>query len=772
MKIKIEHILFSIFILIFTFPGIDPIIVPQLDTSYLLAYNYLLVHNVDFLQYLTFTFGPLAFIKHPLPIGDNLAWGIFLQALLQFFFIFFALRFSNKNTKNKTFSFLIVFFFTALLSFDYYFYGLLLLLLFSYRNKKNLSYLVWAAFLVAIAVLIKVNIGLICILIFGSFMLIDLFQNKKYLPFVTSVAFTLVFFLLMYLFVYGNFAYLFRYINSWLVLTLENSSSLTLNPDNNWYLVLGSVLLLLLVPIFQKDKITWIFFGTIILAYYANIKYAFAREDTFHVQVLFDFLLLMIFILMLVIKKAKPITLILMMLSLFFFYENSLSLSTTEEVKKNIFAGFHNFNSEVIYFNEFQNQAIDSSLVCTADKELPKSVLNLIKGQSIDFYPWECSFVIANKLNYKPRPMLQSGSLPEKIDRLNADFISSDEAADFMLWEFNEEGRLASYDDRYQLNSEGQYLEAFFNNYALIFKNEDFALFKNTSDSILNSPKVILQKQYLFNEWIDIPAHEMGVLKIKFEIGKTGLGKLVNAFYKDAAYFIEYKLDNGSIIKHRFAPANAQSGLWVTPYLTDLNTTLAGYPVQQIRLTYEEEGGIVKEEIELNWLLSTFKKQMQSKNADWFDEEKVLFDVLNGFEEIHPQWKYGRMTFDSSKAFSGDDSFLLDSANVYSPTFTFKPSQFLDTVNAMLIIDFVSNFDSAAKPYLVLEHKNDSARLSYFSKAINADFNVAGTWNNTRYTKIVQPTSDTSEHFKIYFWNSRKKGKINIDDVRIRLLRF
>ncbi|MDZ7742953.1 MAG: hypothetical protein U5Q03_14775 [Bacteroidota bacterium] len=772
MKHKPVLFLLSIVLLIFTFPGNDAIIIPQLDTSYLLAYNYMFAHHTDYLQYLTFTFGPLAILKHPLPIGSNLWYGIIFQAILQFAFIYTAFLAARAKNRKLIPFILLMFFFAVLLSFDYYFYGLILFLILFHQKRPALTYVIRIAFLTALACLIKVNIGLISILIFGSYMLIHAFSSRKAAQLLYGMLFTILFFLLMWLLIFGNFDYLWRYISSFVSLSIANSSSLSLNPDNNWYWLSFSLLLFLAVPFLEQDKKTRILYGSILLALFASFKYAMAREDTFHIQTFLDFILLIIFVMLMSNKKLKVVSLLALMLSLFFFYENTFTLGTAKEIKRNLFSGFHNFNRQVLHLNTFSENALDSSLVKLEEQKLPEPVLQLIGESSIDFYPWEVSYYLVNDLNYKPRPMIQSGSLPESIDRINAEYLESQDAAEYMLWEFDQEyAGLTSYDERYQLNSEQHFLQSFFNNFSMLIQDEDFALYKKTGDSLLEAPRKLGIIKSRFREWIPVPQHPNGILQGRFDIEKTFAGKLASALYKDASYYIEYKLKNDAIVKHRFAPSNARAGLWIAPYIAELNPSLSGLQTREIRLSYDERDGLIRDEFSLEWMISEYFKPQAALDSLLLNEG-VLYQETLDFEDVPENWHYPGNRWDSSQAYHGSHNYLLDSLQIFSPGFEIYLADHLDSSQAILILDVMARFDSLSKPVLVIEHMNDSGRIAYYSKKLRTVYNHPYSWNNIKFNKVLEATHDSSEKMKIYIWNSNRKGMLRLDDFRLRLVRF
>ena len=81
------YTILTLFVLIFTFPGVFPVITRGLDASYVLAINHLAAKHFDQFKELIYPFGPLGFLKYPLPIGSNLEVGIIWLIFTRLLFI-------------------------------------------------------------------------------------------------------------------------------------------------------------------------------------------------------------------------------------------------------------------------------------------------------------------------------------------------------------------------------------------------------------------------------------------------------------------------------------------------------------------------------------------------------------------------------------------------------------------------------------------------------------------------------------------------------------
>ena len=84
----------SVVLLLLTFPKIDPEIGSGIDNSYLIAFNHFFYSDIQIVKDLIFTYGPLGFLKHPLPMGNNLELGVIVISILRLLFIFSVLYLS------------------------------------------------------------------------------------------------------------------------------------------------------------------------------------------------------------------------------------------------------------------------------------------------------------------------------------------------------------------------------------------------------------------------------------------------------------------------------------------------------------------------------------------------------------------------------------------------------------------------------------------------------------------------------------------------------
>ncbi|WP_313684056.1 hypothetical protein [Pantoea sp.] len=210
---------------------------------------------------------------------------------------------------------------------------------------------------------------------------------------------------------------------------------------------------------------------------------------------------------------------------------------------------------------------------------LPADIVAQIGGQTIDVYPNSNEYLLANKLNYHHRPSFQNYmTLTPVLDNLNASFFAGDDAPEYILWTATMaclDSHCPAYDDfdyKYVLNEDPLTSTAILSHYQVIrtFPGErgtPVMLLKKKPQSAPLTPQVLGKVSLHFGEWIPVPKFTSGAVKLKPELNLTLLAKVQNALYRGGILYVNYKLTNGEIKRYRLNIINAQSGVWVSPWL-------------------------------------------------------------------------------------------------------------------------------------------------------------------------------------------------------------
>lgn len=210
---------------------------------------------------------------------------------------------------------------------------------------------------------------------------------------------------------------------------------------------------------------------------------------------------------------------------------------------------------------------------------LPADIVAKIGNQTIDVYPNSNEYLLANKLNYHHRPSFQNYmTLTPVLDNLNAAFFASDDAPDYVLWTATIaclDSHCPAYDDfdyKYVLNEDPLTSTAILSHYQVIrtFPGErgtPVMLLKRKPQSVSLTPQALGKVNMHFGEWIPVPKFTSGAIKLKPELNLTLLAKVQNALYRGGILYVNYKLGSGEIKRYRLNIINAQSGVWVSPWL-------------------------------------------------------------------------------------------------------------------------------------------------------------------------------------------------------------
>ena len=752
----------SFVLLVFTFPKIEPEIGSGIDNSYLIAFNHFFFSDIQIVKNLIFTYGPLGFLKHPLPMGNNLEIGVIFISIFRLLFIFSVLYLSIiLRKKNILISIILTFFISTLINFDTVFFGLIISNILIYRETNKKLFFLLSLFFLILGLYIKITIGIIGLLIFISFIIIDLIISRKIKNIVLSIVSGILFFLIVWLIIYHDFSGIFQFFYNLIILGLGNSSAFSINPENNWWYLSLMFLIFAIIPFISKQKNVNFLYGIFFLALIASFKFAFAREDIFHLNFFLNVLYMFIFFFLIYIRKIKPITYVFLSLLIVFFYGNLNSIEIDGSSKKPFFSGIKNFSSTCFSFNKIKENSIRTIDNNLKSRQLSQDILDIIEQKTIDFFPWEISYIIPNKLNYHPRPMLQNGCLfaPPQIDNINAEFISSKKSAEFFIWELNPNKSLEGIDTRYIFNSDGKFLFEFLNNYKIIEKEKDFLLLQKTSRPRFNSPSILGNENYKFHEWINIPDVKNGVLKAKFEIHQTFSGKIKSLLYKEEEYYIEYELDNGAVFQHRFSRDNSMTGLWINPYLIRVSNELIGEKVKRIRFSFSDKEFLVKDEINILWEQFTFKDTIESSKQNIHSAELIVSKKYD-FENINNDLENWKSRIDSTNTFSGKYSLKMLADDIYSPGFISEFHEVADTPFCIISISADVFLLEKSNHLLVFSASRNGETIIWETNSLQCPDYITNQWNKLKMDVIIHSNIFEDDKISVYLWNKNKKPLI------------
>jgi hypothetical protein len=556
--------------------------------------NQMFYGHEDFL----FSYGPLKWLTLQ---GSVTPYGVsnyfMVMFFIAFYFAFFwTLLFKLILNENALFLLLIAFIFVLqTLAFEQIFFLLPIIMLFFIefychdRNKiiNNLLVICLGALSVFL-LFIRFPYGLIAILVFGGYLFSLIFYGlsyKRLLLYLLSLGF---FYVLLGSFIFHNINSLYYYLTINYQLSFANSIDM---PED---IKVHSVCWIFVLMIFViQNYALWrkkVLLLSINLLFYILFKLGFSRID--HMTTYF--ILPMSIVLLAIIFAKKKYGKWLYMFTLIIL----LALAQTSPCRLSPLR----FMPIVASHKQYKEHYNDRMANLYSSFKLDESILKKMGTDPVDVYPYANQIIFANDLNYHYRPSFQNYmTLTLKLDQLNQAYFSGQDHPDFILWTAavgyeNPYQSLSSVftdlDNRYVFNEDPLTTSAILLNYHLIDKtvvNKILVLVlqHNKANYVPLVMTPITTQNMKFNEWINVPQNyqNQGVLKLIPNFKFTWYGEFKNKLFFGDILNISYKLKNGKIYQYRLNILNAQSGIWVTPYID--NFSFAPNEVAQIMITHK-----------------------------------------------------------------------------------------------------------------------------------------------------------------------------------------
>ncbi|HXP52418.1 MAG TPA: hypothetical protein VN922_20865, partial [Bacteroidia bacterium] len=597
--------------------------------------------------------------------------------------------------------------------------------------------------------------------------------------------------------IYRNFEGSWGYLWSSFQLTTGYSSALSTYAENNWWLLGGSLLSFFLVPFLYKNKRVTLLYVLFVLSIFTAWKHSYSREEEVHLTIFYGYLVLFLLVFLIYIDKLRVLQLALIVLALIGIHKNMVMTELYHVDERVSFNKSGNFYDIFFEHKKFVKDAISESEKNVAPKKLPAEVLKIIGNKTIDFYPFEISYVAANKLNWKPRPIIQAyNTYTDWLDKQDARYYRSDSSAEFILWEYTADrwGRnnLGEIDNRYVLNDEPNTIYELLNHYNAIYKDSTFILFKRNSVNNFSVPKTIKSEKTSWNQWIKVPQVEDGIIRAKMRCSGTLLRTVKSVLFKDEVFYMDCKLTNGNVIQYRIIPENTQRGLWINPLFGNNidKPYVSGGIVDEIRFSCSN-AKLMQDEINVDWDLIDIKKHEsiidankdnvyngKFKNAyslfmqDRQPAEKIIFHTLNDFEGQYNEWSYSGSSITTEKKFNGKKTEQMNEDDTYSSTFSTTIDKYLND-SSILYVDASAwvKLSTEAKGVLVIQLSDDKGTFFWKARPLSDYINDRNVWEQIFAEEQIEAKNRKNIRLGIYI-NKNKGEKIWISDFDIKLYNY
>ena len=536
----------------------------SLDPSWVVALNYVKEKGVSWGTDFAFTYGPLGQLLTRAAWGENkyvfLAFDIFI--FINYFLLFF-ISLAKSNYKIITaLTILVICMISPLWVGSSNSLVLMTFLVFwinlSIDDKK------WVYYIFQILIIItlfysKFNTGLIALPLFYSGIIYNFLTDKSDTIKLTIIALLPILFIFILSFLFN--VDLINYIKSGLEIVKGYNDIMYLKNQLEGSYTTALVLIIFLSIVFSinvylinknsilKSGVLFFLFFTSIFVIY---KQAFVRADVSHIRDFFVFLPLIIFTNKDLLTKAKNIfstvsVLLVVFFSVFYFYTNfEKNFNLEQKLDKSEYRNaFTNFDNEIglnIHKNNFP---------------LPSEVLQKIGNNTVDIFPWNIQLLLENKLNYLPRPVIQSyTACTPYLQELNFNHFNSNKSPEFVIFDY------ASIDERYPLFDESKVNLSLIKNYKIVssfeFDNRNMLLLQRNKDF---KPLIFIkQKEYAM--YINSPLIIKNDIFYEITVYNNIMGEIKSKINYAPEINIEIKNEQGQLTKFRSSKFLLESGLF------------------------------------------------------------------------------------------------------------------------------------------------------------------------------------------------------------------
>lgn len=536
----------------------------SLDPSWVVALNYVKEKGVSWGTDFAFTYGPLGQLLTRAAWGESkyvfLAFDIFV--FLNYFLLFF-ISLAKSNYKIITaLTILIICMISPLWVGSSNSLVLMTFLVFWINlsiDDKKWVYYIFQILIIIILFFSKFNTGLIALPFFYSGILYNFLNERSDKIKLVAISLLPILFIFILSFLFN--VDLINYIKSGLEIVKGYNDIMYLKNQLEGSYTTALVLIIFLSIVFlinvyfinknsilKSSVLFFLFFTSIFVIY----KQAFVRADVSHIRDFFVFLPLIIFTNKELLTIAKNIfstvsVLLVVFFSVFYFYTNfeknfNLELKLDKSEYRNAFTHFNNEIGLNIYKNNFP---------------LPSEVLQKIGNNTVDIFPWNIQLLLENKLNYLPRPVIQSyTACTPYLQELNFNHFNSNKSPEFVVFDY------ASIDERYPLFDESKVHLSLIKNYKIVssfeFDNRNMLLLQRNKD--FKPLFFIKQKEYAM--YINSPLIIENDIFYEITVYNNIIGEIQSKINYAPEINIEIKNEQGQLTKFRSSKLLLESGLF------------------------------------------------------------------------------------------------------------------------------------------------------------------------------------------------------------------
>jgi hypothetical protein len=205
-------------------------------------------------------------------------------------------------------------------------------------------------------------------------------------------------------------------------------------------------------------------------------------------------------------------------------------------------------------------------------QKLPPEILSRIGSRPVDIYHSESSFLAANELNYRPKPVFQPyAAYTPELDRLNARFFCSPARPDFLIL-YHPESDITSVDGRHMLLDDPITSLEILNHYRMVAvaNKPPVTLLEYNKARRFSEPTVFKRETVNWSRNVPVPEESPNdVFRVSVQVKELWETQVRKVVERLPPIHIVYVLADGTERKFRLVPPQLGSGVWVKPFLPD-----------------------------------------------------------------------------------------------------------------------------------------------------------------------------------------------------------
>ena len=183
---------------------------------------------------------------------------------------------------------------------------------------------------------------------------------------------------------------------------------------------------------------------------------------------------------------------------------------------------------------------------------------------TVEAIPWDVTEVLANGWKWRPRPVFQTyQAYTADLDRVNAAHIQSDAAADFVLL------RWGSIDGRHPFFVDPLSWRVLLSRYDVLLNASDALLMGRRPDGRYGELQPVGSTTATWGEEITVPQQEP-ILVMETHTDRSLLGGLKRLLFRVHPVYVEVRYSSGNTMRWRVVRSNLANGVIVNPMPTGL----------------------------------------------------------------------------------------------------------------------------------------------------------------------------------------------------------